>query len=144
MTATVDEIGHLLAAGVTGWDYATDRELDPAKVPVCVAGAPESPDSAVVVNTYPGGPEPDTGNGWEYPRLQVRVRALDPLEALALDRLAYDVLQATPGKYPDLLPSTTRWLQDCYALQSDPQPLGQDSNGRWEYVRNYQLSVEQA
>jgi hypothetical protein len=140
MSAVVDDIGRLLAAEVTGWDYATNRALDPAKTPVCVAGSPEEPDAAVVVNTYPGGPEPDSREGDEYPRLQVRVRATDPLVALVLDQSAYDVLQAAPAKYPAPLPSG-RLMQDCYAMQSAAQPLGRDANGRWEYVRNYQLHI---
>lgn len=141
MSTVVDGISARLASLVPGWDYATDRALDPDKVPVIVADMPPAPDEAVTVTTYPGGPEPDSRNGWEYPRLQVRVRALDPLEALAMDRLAFDALQAAPGAYPVTLPG---WLlQDCYALQSEAQPLGKDSNGRWEFVRNYQLTTEQ-
>lgn len=142
MSTVLDGIGRLLAANVAGWDYATDRVLDPAKVPVTVAGLSESSAAAVGVNTYPGGPEPNTRESVEYPRLQVRVRDEDSLAALDLDRLAYGVLQAAPTGFPVNLPGGTWVLTDCYALQSEAQPLGQDSNGRWEYVRNYQLTVE--
>lgn len=139
MSSVVADIGQLLGDTVTGWDYATDRPLNPGETPVVVAGNPPD-DVAVVVNTYPGGPEPDTRNGTEYPRLQVRTRHTDPLAALDLDRAAYDALQATPGKYPVAL---TGWLlTDCYSVTGEAQPLGQDSGGRWEYVRNYQLTVQ--
>jgi hypothetical protein len=98
---------------------------------------PASGDKAVTLNTYPGGPEPDSRNGWEYPRLQVRVRAKNPLDALDLDRQCYLALQGLSGD----LPGTGLVLQDCYALQSEAQPLGADTNGRHEFVRNYQLTV---
>jgi hypothetical protein len=139
MSTVVDGIGQHLAANVAGWDYATGRALDPAKVPVTVGGPLETADTAVTLNTYPGGPEPDSANGWEYPRLQVRVRAMDPLAALELDRAAYDVLQAAVVTL-----AGGQLLSDCYALQSEAQPLGQDSNGRWEFARNYQLVIELA
>lgn len=138
----MDAIGQRLAALIPGWDYATDRALDPDKVPIAVAASPETPDAVVVITTYSGGPEPDSRNGWEFPRLQVRVRDLDPLAALALDQAAYDALQATPGLYPVTVGGV--FLQDCYALQSEAEPLGIDSNGRAEFVRNYQLTVDPA
>jgi hypothetical protein len=140
VTTLVDGIGQHLAAQISTWDYTTTGALDPDKTPVVIAGSPDEPDTVVVVTTYPGGPEPDTRNGWEFPRLQVRVRAVDPLAALELDRAAYDVLQAAPGTYPVTLPNG-QTVQDCYALQSEAQPLGQDANGRWEFVRNYQLTL---
>lgn len=131
-------IGLLLAAEGVG-DYAEDRPLDPEQVPIVVAVSPPDPARVVVLNTYPGGPEPDSRNGWEYPRLQVRVRGLTPTEALDLDRSTFDVLQTAAGDLGN------GWmLQDCYALQSEAEPLGQDESGRHEYVRNYQLSCEPA
>jgi hypothetical protein len=140
--AVVDGIARLLVAAVPAWDYATDRVLDPDKVPVTVASWPDTDGAAVVVSTYSGGPEPDSRNGWEYPRLQVKVRDADPLAALALDRLAFAALQfRTDGVGPGVLPGAVWFLQDCYALQSEAQPLGQDTNGRHEFVRNYQLTA---
>lgn len=139
--AVVDGIGRLLAAGGVG-AYSPDAALPAGQTPIAVGDMPPEADTALALNTYPGGGEPDSLNGWEYPRMQVRVRARDPLEALDLDRAAFDVLQAAAGKYPAVLPGGTWLLQDCYALQSEAQPLGVDANGRHEYVRNYQLSTE--
>lgn len=140
MTAFVDGIARLLAAAGVG-DYATDRVLDPAKTPITVSSSPDTDGPAVTVTTYPGGPEPDSRNAWEYPRLQVRVRHADPLAALDLDRACFEALQFTPtGPAPQTLPGGDWWLQDCYALQSEAQPLGLDANGRHEFVRNYQLT----
>lgn len=137
--ALVDGIARLIAAQVAGVDYATDRALDPALTPLTIGAGPSSDGPAVVLNTYPGGPPPDTRNGWEYPRLQVRVRSDNPYGALDLDRDVFEALQPVAGRYPAPL---FGWeLQDCYALQSEAQPLGVDANGRHEYVRNYQLSV---
>lgn len=121
--ATYNPDGTPYAAGVTG---------------VYLDGVPAVDGDAVVLTVYPG-PEPDSRNGWRFPRLQVRVRAADAVAAQALDQDAYDVLQAIgPVTLAD--PEGT-FLQDCYALQSAPQPLGQDANGRHEYTRNYQLTV---
>lgn len=141
MTAVsiADSIGRLLAAESVG-DYATDRVLNEALPAITLLVPPETPDSAVTLTVYPG-PEPDSRNGNEYPRLQVRVRASDALAALDLDRQAYDVLQANPGKYPAVLPDGPWTLQDCYALQTEAQSLGVDANGRCELVRNYQLQT---
>lgn len=137
MTSWVDPLAARLAAAGVG-DYATDRALDPAKPAIALLTLPESPDSAVALTPYPG-PEPDSREGDEYPRMQVRVRAGDVLAALDLDRAVFAVLQATPGGFPVGL---TGWeLSDCYALQSDPMPMGVDGNGRPEFVRNYQLTV---
>lgn len=142
--AAVEGIALALSAAGVG-DYATDRVLDPAKVPITIALWPDSDGPAIVVTTYPGGPEPDSRNGWEFPRLQVKVRHVDPLQALALDRACFDVLQFLPdGPRPRWLPGDAWFLQDCHALQSEAQPLGQDANGRSEYVRNYQLEVHPA
>lgn len=139
MTAWVDGIAQRLKAANVG-DYSTTAVLDPAKPAITVAVMPEAPDRAVVLTPYPG-PEPDTRDGTSYPRLQARVRAGDPLTALALDAAVFAVLQAVPGMFPITLPGGEWELQDCYSLQSDPQPMGQDANGRTEYVRNYQLTV---
>jgi hypothetical protein len=140
MTSIVDGIAELIAA--EGWgDYSTTEVLDPDLVPITVGVSPPTAGPAVTLTVYPG-PEPDSRNGWENPRLQVRVRHADVLAALALDRQVYDALQTAGGQ---VLPGDGTWfLQDCYALQSEPQQLGVDGNGRVEYVRNWQLSTEPA
>lgn len=138
MTALVAALATLLADAGVG-DYATDRVLDPDMRPIVVGAMPPTGAEVVLLTTYPGGPEPDSRNGWEYPRLQVRVRAADALAALEVDRAVFAVLQA-PG--PQSLPGDEWYLQDCYALQSEAAPMGVDANGRHEFARNYQLSVE--
>lgn len=135
----VDGMCQLLADDGVG-AYSTTEALPAGQVPITVADSPPDGDQAVTVTTYAGGPEPDSRNGWEYPRLQVRVRATDPLAALDLDRACFASLQARQ----QLLPGGSWWLQDCYALQSEAQPLGADDNGRHEFVRNYQLTTELA
>lgn len=135
----VDSMCQLLDQAGVGV-YSPTEPLPAGEVPITVASSPPDGDQAVTVTTYAGGPEPDARNGWEYPRLQVRVRATNPLDALDLDRACFNTLQAAQ----QLLPGGTWWLQDCYALQSEAQPLGADDNGRHEYVRNYQLSTELA
>jgi hypothetical protein len=145
VSTPLDGLARDLAAAGVG-DYATDRALDPALPGIVIAGYPATGSGPLVLlTTYPG-IEPDSRNGWEFPRMQVRVRADDPLEALALDRAAYTVLQFTPGgPGPRVLPGPVPWwLQDCHALQSEAQPLGMDANGRHEFTRNYQLTANPA
>lgn len=139
MTTLVDALAGLIAARVPGLDYSTTRALDPAKTPITVGAFPPTTGAAVALTTY-GGPEPDLRNGWQYPRLQVRVRSKHPYGALGLDD---DVAAALkPTGTPVLVAG---WLlQDCYPVTSGAEPMGVDANGRHEYVRNYQLSVEPA
>lgn len=141
MSTAVEGIARLLAEAGVG-DFATDRVLNAGQVPITVASWPSTDGPAVVVSTYAGGPEPDTRNGWQYPRLQVKVRHDDPLSALALESACFAALQFVAGTAvgPRTLPGGTWFLQDCYALQSEAQPLGLDDNGRSEFVRNYQLT----
>lgn len=118
--------------------YSPDDVLPADRTPISVAGFPSTVGDAICLTTYPGGPEPDSRNGWEYPRLQVRVRSTDPLDALELDRRCYGELQGLSN-----VTLAGGWfVQDCYALQSEAEPLGRDDNGRWEFARNYQLSTE--
>lgn len=138
----VENIARLLATAGIG-AYEPDDVLPEGQTPITVAAMPSMDGPAVCVTTYPGGPEPDSRNGEEYPRLQVRVRHDNPLHAIALDRAAYDALQFTSGgpNVPRTLGGPEGWwLQDCYALQSEAQPMGVDANGRHEFARNYQLT----
>lgn len=141
--ALVDGIARRLSAAGVG-EYDPDNPLTGSAPPIELGTMSPDGDQAVTVTTYPGGPPPDSVNGWEYPRLQVRVRGATALDALDLDRAAFNALQASPGVYPVTLEPGGWLLQDCYALQSEGQPLGQDANGRHEYARNYQLAVEPA
>lgn len=143
MTTLLDRIGVVLNTASVGV-YSTSVVPAPDAVQIQLAGFGESPDTAVCISTYNGGPEPDSRNGWEYPRLQVKVRAINPLDALALDLAAFDALQFTPGGPVPRDIGGGWYLQDCYALQSEAEPLGQDAQGRWEYARNYQLSAERS
>lgn len=125
---------HESGAGV----YSPDEALPDGAVPIALSGMPPTDGDAIAVSLY-AGPEPDSRNGWEHPRLQVRVRSADSLEAMRLDRVVFDHLQ---GRAHVTLESGA-YLQDCYALQSAPMPMGQDRNGRWEFSRNYQLTVKE-
>jgi hypothetical protein len=141
MSVFLDRIALALAAS-TGWAYSTTAALDPdASAQIHLGVSPETPDRCVVLTTYPGGPEPDSRNGWSYPRLQVRVRGINPLEALQLDADAFAALQMVSGGSGPRDIGGGFWLQDCYALQSQAEPLGQDTQGRDVFVRNYQLAI---
>ena len=115
-------------------DYAPDRELLAGLLPIVVGEVPALPGPAVILTPYEG-PEPDSRNGWEFPRLQVRVRASDALAAAAIHGEVFRVLQALSG----MTLHSGAYLQDCYALQSAPIPIGNDDNGRWHSTVNYQI-----
>lgn len=137
MTTLLEALAIHLDARDVGY-YAADTALPAAVTAISLAGFPPGNDTAVALTTYPG-PAPDSRNAVEYPRLQVRVRAKDPRAALDLDRAVFAALQHTPGTTVTL----TGWaLTDCHALQSEAQPMGRDTNSRWEFSRNYQLTTE--
>lgn len=138
MAALIDGLARMVAATGVG-EYSTTEVLPGLLPPITLGAMPPAGDLAITLTTYPGGPPPDSRNGWEYPRLQVRVRGANALEALNLERALFDVLQ-TPGG--QVLPGDEWFLQDCYALQSEAAPMGVDANGRHEYARNYQLTTE--
>lgn len=136
----IDAMARIIADAGCGV-YDPNNPLPKGRTPITVAGLPAG-GTAIAVATYAGGPEPDTRNLTEYPRLQVRVRSANPLAALALERTTFDALQFTHGGNGPRELAGGWWLQDCYALQSEAEPLGRDGNGLWEYVRNYQLTVQ--
>lgn len=141
--SVLDGIATYLAASGCG-AYSPDAVLPDDETPITVGGLPAKGVAAICVTTYAGGAEPDSRNGTEYPRLQVRVRHDDPLTAMDLERTTFEALQFRPGGPGPRELAGGWWLQDCYALQSEAEPLGRDSNGRWEYVRNYQLTCDPA
>lgn len=140
MSAVLDGLAQLLEnAAVAAYD-PTGTAYDGTVPALFIHVVPPTPTTVVVLSLYPG-PEvngEDSRNPWTEPRLQVRTRAgADPRDALRLDQDVRDVLH---GLGPQVLPSGT-FLQDCYSLQSAPMPLGQDATGRWEFSRNYQLTI---
>lgn len=140
MTAVIDGLAQLLEdRGVAAWDpsgLAYDGST-PATFELVV---PATPDRIVVLSLYGGADAngEESRNPWREPRLQVRTRAgQDPRDALQLDADVHAVLH-TLG--PIVLSDGTD-LSDCYSLQSTATSLGQDANGRWEFSRNYQLTI---
>ena len=136
MANVIDGLARKLAAADVGW-YSTTEAIPHDVVPISVAGMPGTKGAAIGLYPYPGPESPDSRNGWEYPRMQVRVRHSDPLAAQQILRDVFDVLQ---GIGPEVLEDGTV-LQDCHALESGVLPMGQDANGRHEYTHNYQLTL---
>lgn len=129
-------------AGLVLWEPAGVYPGNPAKPPVFLYVVPPKWDVLVTLTLYPGDSSDARGeddrNGWTSPRLQVRTRCgPDARVALALDQDIRDNLHAIG---PIVLPDGTN-LTDCHSLSSAPLPLGQDANGRWEFTRNYQLTI---
>ena len=136
MANVIEGLAQRLDAAGVGW-YSTTEAIPDDVVPISVAGMPGTKGAAIGLYPYPGPESPDSRNGWEYPRMQVRARHADALAAQALLREVFNVLQ---GIGPETLPDGTE-LQDCHALESGPLPMGQDANGRHEYTHNYQLTL---
>lgn len=98
---------------------------------------PQTPDTAVGLFGY-GGPEPDARLGYDTPSVQARVRGgPDPRTSRALAQQIYDELH---GLGITTLPDGTL-LISCEALQSGPQSIGVDGNGRHEHVLNYRCEI---
>lgn len=136
MANAIDGIARKLAAAGVGWYSTTEQAPDGATL-ISVAGMPATVGAAIGLYPYPGPDAPDSRNGWQTPRLQVRVRHPDALAAQALARSVYDVLH---GIGPEVLEDGTE-LTDCHAVESGLLPMGQDANGRHEYTHNYQLTL---
>lgn len=121
--------------------YSPDAPIPDAAVPISIAGFTGTHPVCIAVTTYAGAMPPDSREGDEFPRLQVRVKAPDPMRAYELERDCWTALQfTTTGPRPRQI-DPDWWLQDCYAIQSEAEPLGRGDDGGWEFVRNYQLHV---
>ena len=139
--SVVDGLARLLAAQGVG-EYRPDgTKYDGTQPAITDTGVPSTPDQLITLTLYPGseGAGEDTRNTWTTPRLQVRTRAgTDP--RVARDQLDAAVHAVLHGLGPTVLEDGTE-LTDCYSLQSAAMSMGQDANGRWEYSRNYQLTL---
>lgn len=132
----VARILHDAAVGV----YSPNTPILANAVPISISGFTSTHARGIVVTTYAGGTPPDSRDGDEFPRLQVRVRAESPLDGLDLERAAWLALQfRVGGPVPRVVGDW--WVQDIHAIQSEAEPLGRDDSGRWEFVRNYQLHL---
>lgn len=99
---------------------------------------PPSPDLALAVARYPG-PSADSAQGWDTVAVQVRVRGPKSDSRIAEQR-ADDVYGALLGLRSRALPGGT-WLALCRSPQGGPAYIGQDANGRHEWVVNLHLDV---
>jgi hypothetical protein len=98
---------------------------------------PSAPDAALMIHDMPG-PGSDSELGYDTPGLLIRIRGgKDPRVSFNRARAIYDALH---GLGPVDLPDGTR-LISCQALQSNPVPIGADTNGRFEHTLNFQTEV---
>jgi hypothetical protein len=105
---------------------------------IYVNDKPPTPDAVIVLAETGGLPDLDTFDaGNERPTVQVLVRqARDAYTAPALIQNIYDALHRYSGTLPD-----GTIVTEARAIQP-PFSLGEDANGRAEYVFNLQLIVE--
>lgn len=129
----LDGLARYLAAQHAGLDW------DDAGVTgnLFVDTMPQTPDTAVGLFGY-GGPEADGKLGYDTPSVQARVRGgPDPRTSRALAQDIYNLLH---GLGITTLPDGTL-LISCEAIQSSPQALGVDGNGRHEHVLNFRCEI---
>lgn len=98
---------------------------------------PERSGTTIAIFDYPG-PQPDALHGYDYPNVQVRVRAgRDPRVAKAKLMQVYAALH---NLHAVDLPGGIHAVS-CWARQSGPAPLGPDGNGRYEFTQSYELHI---
>ncbi|MEV6105699.1 minor capsid protein [Streptomyces sp. NPDC051940] len=100
---------------------------------------PSTPGLAVVLTGY-GGPESDSANPYDEPRVQIRVRgAADPRVSRSR---AEAIRSELHGLGPLILPDGTHLIL-AIAMQAAPASMGRDEAGRFEHVVNYRCTVRQ-
>jgi len=103
---------------------------------------PSTLDMAVVVMTQPGAPQLSK-IPMDHPGLQVVVRGAryDSRGAHTLARSVYSTLTCLDGVTFDAGGDDEVYVIGCTATQSDPTPIGRDTNDRPEYTVNFQLTT---
>lgn len=125
---------HLAGLGLGTWDD-TGVTGD-----LFVDTLPQEPDAAVALFGY-GGPESHAGHPYDTPSVQVHVRGgADPRTSRARAQAIYEALH---GLHHTTLPDGT-YLVDCIGVQSSPQALGVDGNGRHRHVINFRCEIRRS
>jgi hypothetical protein len=130
----VDEFARLLHLRGLG----TYRSDGTAGGDVYLGVMPNEPEACVAVARYPG-PESDGRLGYDEPRIQVRVRAARGDVTVAEDR-AQDIYDDLHGLTSTRLPLGT-YLVSLLGVQGGPAYIGQDEQGRAEYVVNFRAHL---
>jgi len=99
-------------------------------------GLPPEPDEAVAVRPT-GGFNADPLNAYERPTVQILVRGTaDSRTGEVRAQAIYDALH---GLRHQLLCTGGNWIVSCSGIQSGPNYIGPDENGRHIYSLNFQL-----
>lgn len=98
---------------------------------------PASPNAAVAVFST-GGFESANFMGYDDPTIQVRVRDTSPTGAYNRISAIYNVLQGL--KHTNLVSGGIRVIS-VTAIQSSPENIGKDEQGRLEYTQNYRIEI---
>lgn len=106
---------------------------------IYLTALPAAPDVALSVALYGGGAEASSRLPYDEPRLQIRARgtATDVRTGEQLAQQAYDALHGLGYR---TMPGGT-WLQLAVGIQSGPEYIGRDDNGRHEHVVNLRAEV---
>lgn len=122
-----------IGANVPGLDY-----LESAGGNVFVDNVPSAPNRLVAVLTE-GGPEADAKLGYDSPMAEILIRSDSASPAWALDtwRALYDAIHAL--RHVELPDGTM--LVYALAVQSSPNRIGTDDNGRHQYSLNVRTEV---
>lgn len=98
---------------------------------------PSAPNAAVAVFST-GGFESSVVHGYDDPTIQIRVRDTSPTGAYNRIGAIYSLLQGL--NHTNLITGGIRVIQ-AQAIQSHPENIGKDEQGRIEYTMNYRLEI---
>lgn len=96
---------------------------------------PAQPDECLAIFTT-GGPQPDPRNEYRMVNIQIVIRTLaqDPRNGETNANTLVDLLNGYNGQ---VLTPGGNLIIDTSAIQSGPNNIGQDQNGRFEFSQNF-------
>ena len=105
---------------------------------VFICTMPATPDTAIAVYPRPG-LAADGKLKYDTPGVQIVARGTqDPTVG---EQLATDIYNALHGFHDGVFVAGGVYIVNCLGLQSGPNHLGRDDNGRHEYSLNFQITV---
>lgn len=126
----LDQAGH-------GTYNADGTPYTDEQVGICLDVEQQHPPQTVTLISYPGA-EADSKEPLDEPRVNVRVRgAPDPRVGRARAQAIYGELHGLGSLH---LPDGT-WLHLAFGVQSGPEFIGQDNNGRTIHVCNFRTLI---
>lgn len=107
---------------------------------IFINALPPSPDECICLYSNSGLPA-DVRNEYRTPAIQVYVRSVagDGRNAITL---LQNIINSLNGFNSDTFDTGGLYIIDCYAQQSAPTHIGQDSNNRYEFTANFLIEYK--